>query len=433
MPQKLSFNPKQLAIVGGALVIFGVLLFAIMKGGKNVDKPPQLELLVWGFEEESIFDELARGYMASRPNVKINYKKIEKENYRERLLDALAKNEGPDIFPLSNYGLLRELDKLVPAPPLQFNLANLRSSFPTVVENDFSWEGKVYALPSFIDTLALFYNRDTFDQAGIVFPPKTWEEFLADVQVLRVLNEQGQLVKAAAAIGGTEETIDFGVDIVHLLMLQNGAKMVSDDLSRATFADIGQGNLGLEAFNFYLQFTNTASPYFTWDESLGSSLLSFASGKTAMIFNYRSAVPKIKKLNPFLNFEIAPMPQIRGARQEINYSRYFGWAVSKQSKWPTWAWDFIIYLTTDPQTINKYFIATGNPPAFRKLIEINLNDPNFGVFARQALTARSWRQVNEEKIRAIFNSAIKKVLTGRFSSSEALRQAQEEVSLLMKQ
>lgn len=433
MPQKVSLNPRQVAIVGGALAILGILFFIIIKSGKNVDKPPQLELSVWGFEEKAIFDEITKGYTAFRPNVKINYKEVEKENYREKLLEALAKGEGPDIFPLGNYDLPREIDKLVPAPPLQFNLANLRAFFPTVVESDFSWEGKVYALPSFIDTLVLFYNKDIFDQAGIVFPPKTWEEFLADVPLLRVLNEQNQLVRAAAAIGGSEESVDVGVDLIHLLMLQNGVKMTSDDFSRASFADLSQGNLGLEAFNFYLQFAHTASPYFTWDGSLGDSLSSFASGKTAMIFSYSSAIPKIKKLNPFLNFDVAPMPQTKDTKQEINYARYVGWAVSKQSKWPTWAWDFIIYLTTDAQTVNTYLVKTGKPPAFRKLIEINLNDPNFGVFAKQALTARSWRQVDEEKIRGIFNSAVKKVLSGRFSSGEALRQAQEEISLLMKQ
>ena len=41
--------------------------------------------------------------------------------------------------------------------------------------------------------------RDLFDQAGIVSPPKTWEEFQADVALLHRVSPNGQIEKAAGA------------------------------------------------------------------------------------------------------------------------------------------------------------------------------------------------------------------------------------------
>jgi len=46
--------------------------------------------------------------------------------------------------------------------------------------DDFLYQGQPYASPLSINTLALFYNRDLLNEAGIVLPPVTWEEFVND-------------------------------------------------------------------------------------------------------------------------------------------------------------------------------------------------------------------------------------------------------------
>ena len=36
----------------------------------------------------------------------------------------------------------------------------------------------------YIDTIGLYYNKALFNNAGIVNPPKTWDEFNSDVKQL---------------------------------------------------------------------------------------------------------------------------------------------------------------------------------------------------------------------------------------------------------
>ena len=289
--------------------------------------------------------------------------------------------------------------------------------------------------PLDLDTLAMFYNKNLFDSAGIVYPPKTWDDFDTDVVKLRVINEQGQLTQAGAAIGGSETSIANAPDLVFLLMLQNGAAMTTSDESSAEFNAVGQSgsNPGLAAFNFYLQFANSASPYYTWNDSMGDADENFIAGKTAILFGYASDIAKLQKKAPFLSFGIAAMPQPTNATVAVNYANYTGLAVSRQTSQVAAAWQFIIFATTNSAAEAVYTKDTGEPPATRAYIAANLNDPNYGVFASQALTARSWYEINSGQIDSIMNTAIQNVLNGAMDSSKALGVAQDAVTTVMQQ
>jgi ABC-type glycerol-3-phosphate transport system substrate-binding protein len=253
------------------------------------------------------------------------------------------------------------------------------------------------------------------------------------VPYLRSQTEARQLERAAAALGGTEATVKNAVDILSLLMLQNGVQMVNDARTAASFgSDVGAGNKGAQALNFYLQFANTASPYYTWNEAQPYSLDAVASGRTAMIFGYHEDIAALKKKNPFTPIGVAPMPQLEGAERRVDYAKYWGLAVSKQTtSTQGWAWDFLAQVSASAERAKVYTDATKRPPAPRQTIMRIQSDPEFGVFARQALTAASWYQADQFRINMFFNAAIARVLRGEMDSAKALRQAQEQVDLLM--
>lgn len=427
----MKLSQKQIIIVS-SVALAVILLFALLfLNLRPSNRSQEFTLKIWGVDDGEVFDNVAQSYKQIRPGATVKYTKIDPKNFESGLLNALASGEGPDIFYIGNRELPKQKVRLIPVNTQQFNLVRLRELFPTAVEQDFVSGGQVYALPLFLDTLALIYNKDLFDQAGIVAPPKTWDEFQRAVSQLRVVNPNGQIVRAAAAIGGSENSVDSAADLLTLLMLQNGAKMVSSDLSSAAFASQEGGGPGIAAFNFYLQFTSAGSPNYTWNDGQQNSLDSFVNGKTAMIFNYQSAVSIIKSKSPFLNFAVAPMPQPGGAGAAVNYPRYYGLAVSKQSRLNSWAWDFIVYLTANPEVGKIYTGGNGRPPALRSLIGQNMNDPNLNVFVKQALTARSWYEADDAKIKSILNNAIVSVLTGQADSEKSLKQAQDQVSQLM--
>lgn len=431
MPQLSQRQLVVAGIIAAGVLVIGSLIYFNLRPGKTASA----SITVWGFDDPDVFKPLIQSYNAVRPTIKVTYTEIPKDDYDNYLLNALAKGEAPDVFPVQSRALTRHGDKLAPADPTQINAASLASLFPTVVGQDFTYTTDssrlVYALPLYLDTLVLLYHKNALDQAGIVAPPKTWDEFQAMVPKLRSLSFNGQINKAAAAVGGSQKNIETGIDLLNVLMMQNGTQMVSSDLRNATFASHGSTNSGLQAFNFYLQFADPRSPYYTWNESLPDYLESFTNSETAMIFDYYRTVSEINRRNPFSDLGIAALPQPANAANALNYADYWGLGVSRQSKAPQWAWDFIIQTATNAEAMRGYLSAVDEEPALRTLIAENLNDPVHGIFSRQSLTARSWYEADNQKINGIFSNAITDTLSGKLDSERALRQAEDQVTQLM--
>lgn len=76
-------------------------------------------------------------------------------------------------------------------------------------------------------------------------------------------------------------------------------------------------------------------------------------------------------------------------------------------------------------------VKTARPPALRTLINQYLDDANLGVFAGQALTARSWVR-NDLAVRKIFNEMIESMMAGH-TSFEAVNKAGAELYELQRQ
>lgn len=428
----MNFSQKQIIIIGaGAFLLIGII--ALVFFNLQPSKVGKTQLTVWGFDKSSAVGGIIAAYKQLQPNIGVSYIQVSKDNYENTLLNALASEQGPDIFPIHNRGISKKVGILYPAASSQITSARVQDLFPAEVEQDFavrfagSSADQIYALPLYFDTLSLIYNKDLFDQGGIISPPTTWEEFQADVAKLRNVSSNGQITRAGAAIGGSQKTITNAVDILNVLMLQNGA-FRSLEQNGMSFSS----ESGLNAFNFYLQFANPSSNYYTWNDSQQNDFDSFSSGNTAMAFAYSSDIEKIKSKSPFLRLGIAPLPQINPGNV-VNYADYWGLAVSKQSRNPALAWDFISTMATNAQIAGEYLKATGQPPALRQIINQKIDDQNIGVFAKQALTARSWQQPDENQTESIFNNAIASVLGSQSNSQKALSQAQEQITKLMTQ
>ncbi len=424
----MNFSKTQIFLVGGGLLIVTliVLLFTgVIPGLRTDDATIKANLLVWGVFDstQQLSDSLIGDFEKQNPGVKITYVQKSPSTYEQDLVNALAAGIGPDVFYIKNTWLEKQGDKIAPFDPKIYPVQTLQASFPTIVTSDFSRNGKVYALPLYIDTMALFYNRSIFDNAGIPLPPSDWTSFIADVRALRRFDGNGRLTKPAAAIGGSGRTINEATDLLNLVMLQSGAQMMSPDNSHATFAQSSA-----DSVKFYTDFANPRSQTYTWDAGQHYSTDAFAEENTAMIFNYAYQVQQLKAKNPYLKFAIAPMPQIAGAKKSVNYASYWGLAVSKRTKYPDAAFAFVTKSATDPATNGKYLNAVSRPPALLSLIQPNLNDPDFGIFVRQSLTAVSWQQPDATVVDAIFTQMIDLINSGQLPIGTALKQAEERIN-----
>jgi ABC-type glycerol-3-phosphate transport system substrate-binding protein len=85
---------------------------------------------------------------------------------------------------------------------------------------------------------------------------------------------------------------------------------------------------------------------------------------------------------------------------------------------------------TDHDSATALNAAAVTPPARRDSVVESQRDPEIGVFAEQALAARSWQRVDIGAIDTIFNAMIDDVVTGATTLDEALRRAQDQLNAL---
>ncbi len=415
---------------------------------QNATKP--VTLTWWRvLDDQDKVQPIIDAYKAIHPNVTIEYRKLRLDEYETTLINALAEDRGPDVFTLHNTWINKYQSKLAPIPDAitvpfttvqgtikketvttlkttaGLSVKDLKNQYIDAVGNDVvinapvdspatGSKDRIFALPLAGDSLALYYNKDLLNAAGIAEPPAYWDDFQKDVPKLTKQDSQGNIVQSGAAMG-TAKNIQRYADILSVLMMQNGTRMT--DGNAPSFSKIPAELAGREtapaddAAVFYTDFANPAKEVYTWNDKLPDSLQAFASGKTAFFFGYAYHLSDIRARAPKLNLGIAKLPQIRD-NPEINFTNYWVEGVSKKTKNLNWAWDFTQFAASAAQA-PKYMNAAKKPSALRSLIKNQLEDIDLSVFASQMLTAKSWYHgKNDTAYEQAFSDLIYAVLNG---------------------
>jgi multiple sugar transport system substrate-binding protein len=428
---------SKLKIIIFIIVLLFILGLATVFFGCRESPGKKVTLEFWGvFDDSDIYQPLIDDFNREYPNITIKYTKKTYQDYEKDLLETMAAGRGPDIFMLHNTWLPRYQDKIWPVSSKLITLKEFQESFVDVAVDDFVLGGDIWAIPLYVDTLALYYNKDIFNTVGIPEPPETWEEFMADVEKLTIRDTRGNIIRAGAAIG-TARNVNRSTDILSLLMLQSGTQMVDQEKTKATFdRSVSLEGMtfypGERALQFYTDFANPLKSVYTWNTRMHYSIDAFYEGQTAMMFNYSYHLPTIRAKSPYLNFAVAPLPQIKTSEVDVNYANYWGLTVSKNSEAAEQAWRFIVWLSQKENT-KKYLEAAKKPTARRDLIAWQKDDLDLGVFARQALTAHSWYQVDSSAIETILADMIESVVLGEATVKEAINKAAAQVTLLMRE
>lgn len=386
------------------------------------------------YDGPDVFSPIIASYNAVHPYITINYKKLRYDEYEQALLEAFATDRGPDVFSIHNtwIGKYKSKDLITPLPA-QITMAypvtkgaikkeivpelrtikslssrDIENKFVDVVYDDVVYRNEdektkqvcydIYGLPLSVDTLAMFYNKDLLNNAGITSPSEYWNrKFQQDVKKLTKQDVKGNIIQSGVSLGGSTNIERFS-DILAVLMMQNGTEMI-DDSGRVAFHTIPESfkdksyNPGLEAVRFYTDFANPGKEVFSWNDNLDNSVNLFADGKLAMLFAYSYQLPVVKAKNPKLNFNIAKLPQIEGNENTVNFANYWVEVVSNKSKNKEAAWNFVQFIS-DLEQAKVYFEKTQKPTALRSLVNDQVDNLDIGIFANQVLTAKSWYKGN---------------------------------------
>ena len=407
------------------------------------------KLTYWRVQDsESDFGAIIGSWRAMHPNIEIQYRTLRFEEYEQTLLEAWAKGEGPDIYSIPNTWVHKYQEFISPVPPVtgmayysiakalgikeeqkieyketpSIQLPELANNFVDSVYEDVVIDNQIYALPYSVDNISLFYNKNLLNQAKIPLPPTTYSEFLTDVKKLTKIDNQGNIIQAGAALGGTEN-IPRATDILFLLMLQSRATL-SDP---PNFLQGAEGDPGttpaVNAMDFYTQFADPNKEVYTWNEELPNALEMFAQGKLAFFFGYSYNIPLIDQLGAGqLNYGITNVPQLN---QDLNYANYWVETVAMSSEYANEAWDFLQYATRI-DNVTSYLESASRPTALKALVDVQREDFLLRPFVEQSLVAKNWYHGKKPNLMEQYiTDAIESVTKNQLESKEALQLAQQ--------
>ena len=333
---------KDLPIIGG---LFG--------GKKILSKPVTLNM--WGlWESPEVMEALILKYKETNPNITVNYDDrsvVRPALYKETVLNRISQLGSADIVVIHNSWVSELKDLLSPMPSSLMTVEKYTQTFYPVTTQSGVIDGKILATPAHYDGIVLVYNKAHFSEIDQTTPPTAWEEFRRLALALTVKTENGEFVRAGAAIG-TADNIDFFADILGLMFTQANVK-VPDELSTKAAQD---------ALSFYTMFATEDK---IWDSNFPEATKAFAQGKVSMIFVPTWNLLDIIRANPTMDIGVAPVPQAV-AENPTAWASFWMYAVPKSSENTEVAWDFINFLIQDDQELALFneaskFRAYGAP------------------------------------------------------------------------
>jgi raffinose/stachyose/melibiose transport system substrate-binding protein len=152
-------------------------------------EPIELNLWhIWATESDSNkepFEKALTEWLADNPHVKINVEATENETYKIKLRVAVAVNEAPDIFYSWGAGFAKPFIASGKVLPLDDRLTEETRNklLPGSLDN-FTYDGQVYALPTFMIAGIFYVNTELFDRYQIPIP-ETFDALLAAIKGFR--------------------------------------------------------------------------------------------------------------------------------------------------------------------------------------------------------------------------------------------------------
>jgi ABC-type glycerol-3-phosphate transport system substrate-binding protein len=422
----------------------------------------EIELVYYRlFDDSDVFAPIIQQYESDNPNVTITYKKFtDPDEYLNLIINELAEGEGPDLFSMNNTWFTEHRKKLSPAPITLVTTEDFESTFVDVASQDLILQDetgtdRVYGIPLYVDTLALYYNEDQFEDAipSRGEPATTWSELQEDVFKLTKADNSFERFEVAGIAMGRSDNILRAVDILYLLMIQFGSVFYDSTYSEATFADAqGASTTGLyfpaaEALDFFTSFSLPSSKYYSWNAYLADAdsdekeIETFAKGKVSMIIGYsyvyEQILDQIEELNDSgesaidsAAVKVAEIPQVEdpetSTEKRDTYASYFAETVSRTSEYPEEAWEFLTYLA-NAENLQHYHDETHRPTSRRDLIEEQADEAIYGIFVNQIGFAESFPVADFQAYETIFEGVIEAVLDTE-DSQEVMNAAQSAVN-----
>jgi multiple sugar transport system substrate-binding protein len=438
---------KRAALVA-VVAVFGVVAAACTSGGSSSSSGSPggssgapIELTMWhgygkvidnqgqtNYEAKSLTD-LVDQYNAMNTGIHVNLDYIGSNDHAlEKLTVALNAGEQPDI----TYQYGTSMPQIATAPGVLDLTDKVKD--PNFNWDDFS-EGarqaatvndQVFGIPALIDNLAIVYNKDLFQQAGVDEPTAdwTWDDFRAAAKALT--DPSKQQYGFAFPIDASEDTV-WHYDA---MLWEAGGDILNADNTQAAF----NSDAGVTALTALQDMAVTDKSVFLDQQNTGKIDQLFNAGKIAMDVTGPWALSGY----PDINYGVQIMPMFDGG----SHATIAGpdmWVLFDNDGHGEAAWQFMQWFTAAEQ-VKQDSMESGHLPIRNSVVqepgfvdEFDKKFPGEGLFAENLQNVTKARPVitTYDQISRIMGEAVVKVMLGQGDPKSTLDDAAAQVNQVL--
>jgi multiple sugar transport system substrate-binding protein len=326
-----------------ASAIFGGAVIAQPAAAQDIT----LEFTVWNYSLDVIQDNIKQ-FEADNPGIKVNLTDYTWQDYHDAMVLRFRGGTGTDIAYVGQdwlpawaaAGFLAPLDDIAPADVL----TDLKSDIAGFALGDMTYNGKLYGLPYYADTISFMYNKKILEDAGIAVPTN-WDEVMAAAEKLKAGGMEHPIVYEF-----DQELPNFFDAFVSQVYGRGGElfdadhKAVFNDPNNAAFKHL---EWLAEAFKKDLVQQDPHETNVTTSMNTGKHAFT-------VLFNYVLAAMNNAAEQPLAGqFAIAPMPG--EAHAALGFTKFYSVTASAAAD-PARAeaaWKFVNYMAGKPYKVAK--------------------------------------------------------------------------------
>jgi len=417
---------KSLLALAAGLVLLATLLGSC---ASRSDDGARVEVTFWHGMESGINNEILEAkiarFNAEHPDIFIDAQVYGAADQLGPKLDAaVAGKTPPDLLwwapayspKYAEAGVLQSVDAFM-AEDASFDRDDV---YPFLWELG-TFDGRIYVTPFSANTLGIYYNERMAEEAGIVEPPRTWDDF---EETARKLTRDG-VYGFQIPIGTSEWT----VWTWECFLWQAGGELLTPDGKRAAF----NGDAGIVALDFWRKLRDEKLANFS-ETDAGYKTDDLLSGRIAMSINGPWNYSGLKDRDD-VRIQVYPMPIRDRAATNIGGESLFLFKSSARRERA--AWEFMKFvMSPDFQVdwaMNTGYLpvsrAASRDPRFQSFLAANPFIEAFDDLMPVGKTRPSIPQY--PAVSQTLGKYLEAALYGKMSSREALDRAAEEVNRLL--
>ena len=387
--------------------------------------PKKITFLTWNIIDTA---DIINGWIArftkDRPGVEVEWQDKKGPELPTFYQTQLAAGTPPDIIitqgalglEYAGQGALLDITSRLKAD------AGYGNGFNQNYLGNWVYEGANYMVPFYLTKTVLFWNKTMFQKAGLSGPPQSFDDIIAYAEKMKSADSTGFL------------TLNFDW-LYWPLYAMNGVDLLSTDLKTTAF----NTPKAIEVTERLAKATesgaiNKISWTGRWVEPNGA----FAAGNVGMLHAHAPAYFYVKGQGKWVTPETLGATHVPGSFATPNSH---GLGISKGSKNPDLAWDFLKFITNEAQ-IGEFArlrkLVTGNTAFDTKhFAELDKSDPFVAALLRTQLEhtdkmVGNWRLGNDSRVKEAFWPELQNVMLGRKDAKTALADADKKVQRELK-